>query len=576
MNEQNQTQKSGRFRDFLYRTTLLAAGIAAAFCAIVTIVLIVNFAQRKIIDTGREAELEEMRTQIRANPENEELVEQFRQLDLRWRSTRMQRLGFSRQGAYMLAGGLAVLVVLLKLSSTIKPDIPQPETGVDKQQEHLQTAGHSRVGIAVGFVILGATGLLLGFLPSVDFGLGGKQVPQWPTDQEIANNWPSFRGPNGAGISHYTNIPTKWDGKTGEGIRWKTKVPLPGHNSPVIWGDRIFLSGADDEDLSVFCFDANDGGLLWTGDVPKTLPGADEDFSVMEDTGLAASTMVTDGARAAVIYATGDVACFDYNGRRLWHKALGLPDSIYGYASSLAIYRNLIIVQYDQGMAEDEKSKLIGLDSVSGVTVWETKRPVPNSWSSPVVTKIDGKDVILTAGNPWVIAYDAATGAEIWRAECLSGDACPSPVYADGLVYAIEPYTRLAAIKTGGTGDVTETHIAWFAEDFGPDVCCPLAADGWALILASEGTAACYSAADGKNMWEKQYDYDFMASPSLVDDKLYLLAREGIMFIGQAGDEYKEITKCELGENCYATPAFVDGRIIIRGEKNLYCIGNTD
>jgi outer membrane protein assembly factor BamB len=265
---------------------------------------------------------------------------------------------------------------------------------------------------------------------------------------------------------------------------------------------------------------------------------------------------------------------------------LGIPDSSYGYASSLAMYRNLILIQYDQGGPDDGISRLIALDGFSGQTVWETKRPVPNSWSSPIVTKVGDQFQLITCGDPWVIAYDPAKGTELWRAKCLYGDIAPSPTYANGLVFAIEPYSKLVAIRPDGRGDVTETHIAWSTEEGGPDICSPVSNGELIFLLATEGFLTCYKVADGKRLWEQDLRENFFASPSLVPapasgeasrgsggDKLYLLTEDGVMFIVQAGPEYKELARCELGEECRASPAFADGRIYIRGLENLYCIG---
>jgi len=371
-------------------------------------------------------------------------------------------------------------------------------------------------------------------------------------------------------------VPTRWDGKTGEGILWKTKVPLPGNNSPVVWGDRVFLSGADPNSRQVFCFDTSTGGLLWKGDVLGLPKSNEEPLEVMEDTGLAAPTVVTDGRRVYAIFATGDVGCFDFKGKKVWEKNLGRPDSSYGYASSLAMYQNLLLIQYDQGGVEDEKSELIALDGFSGRIVWQTKRPVGNSWSSPIVASIGEQFQIITCGDPWVVAYSPADGAELWRVNCLSGDIAPSAIYANGLVFVIEPYSKLVAIKPDGKGDVTETHIAWISEEGGPDICSPVSNDESIFLLATEGLLESYNVSDGKRLWEKDMQEYFLASPCLVGNNLYMLSDKGVMFIAEAGSEYKELAKCELGEKCYASPAFADGRIYIRGVENLYCIGSSN
>ena len=151
-------------------------------------------------------------------------------------------------------------------------------------------------------------------------------------------------------------IPVHRDGAGGSGIRWKTPIPLPGHNSPVVWRDRIFLSGANWENRQVYCIDAASGSILWTGEVP-TAPMGDNWPNVMEDTGLAASTMATDGVRVYAVFATGDLGAFDFDGRLLWHKNLGIPDNTYGHATSLEVWQDRVLVQYDQGFEEDGKSR---------------------------------------------------------------------------------------------------------------------------------------------------------------------------------------------------------------------------
>jgi outer membrane protein assembly factor BamB len=234
------------------------------------------------------------------------------------------------------------------------------------------------------------------------------------------------------------------------------------------------------------------------------------------------------------------------------------------------------LIQYDQGGVEDEISELIALDGYSGRVVWQIKRPVGNSWSSPVVVNIGEQYQLLTCADPWVISYNPSDGTELWRVNCLSGDIASSPIYANGFVFVIEPYSKLVAIKADGKGDVTETHIAWVSEEGGSDICSPISNGESIFMLATEGLLECYTVSDGKRLWEKDLEEYFMASPCLVGNKLYLLSDKGIMFIAEVGAEYKELSKCELGEKCYASPAFADGRIYIRGVENLYCIGSSN
>jgi outer membrane protein assembly factor BamB len=559
-----------------YRCAIATAVVSGVFSLIVCVFLLLNQGRSIIVKTQQETDLLNLRAQSRTQPDNKQLPAQIREMDLQIRQQRFRALDRSVKGAYLLLGGVAVLLISLKLASTLKKRLPAPHAGEDKAEEQIRTAAFARWTVTAGVVLLGAASLFLALKPKIDFSLAGAAGTSLASAERAAKSWPSFRGPNGSGISTHVNVPSEWDGKTGKGILWKTKVPLAGNNSPVVWGDRIFLSGGDPNALQVYGFDAASGALLWTGDVTRAAPKEGEDpLEPMQDTGFAAPTVATDGRHVYVIFVTGDVGCFDFNGRKVWEKSLGIPDSSYGYASSLAVYQNLVLIQYDQGGVEDGLSALIALDGSSGAIAWQTKRPVGNSWCSPIVVSAGDQVQLITCADPWVIAYEPAKGTELWRAECLKGDIAPSPIYSNGLVFAVEPYSKLVAIRADGRGDVTKTHVAWTMEDGGPDICSPLSNGEYVFLLATEGLLSCYKVSDGTKVWEHDFQEYFKASPCLVSDKLYLLSEKGRMFIIEAGPAYKELTKCELGEDCNASPAFADGRIFIRGMKNLYGIGNS-
>jgi outer membrane protein assembly factor BamB len=559
-----------------YQTAVTTAIIGGAFSLIVLTLFFVNYLHTSLVLPKWEEQLEALKVEIRSKPDNEQLLSRIRQFDLQIRRSRIRRLDFARKGGYLLLGGVMVLLIGVKWASALKKKVPAPGLRGDKLDKQVHSALRARWAITGALVGLGTLALFLVARPRIDFGAGGAAVSSYPSMEEIAKNWPCFRGPGGLGISAYTNVPTKWDGAKGEAILWKCQVPLPGHNSPVVWDDRVFLSGGDPNELQVYCFDALSGALLWTGDVERVPKPDEEPFEAGEYSGFAAPTVATDGRRVCAIFATGDVGCFGFDGRKLWTRNLGTPDSAYGYASSLTIYRNLLLIQYDQGAQEDGKSKLIALNTSSGNVVWQTKRPVGSSWTSPILARIGSRDQVITCGNPWVIAYDPTSGAEIWRADCLAGDLAPSPIYADGKIFVIEPYSKLVAIRTDGRGDVTKTHIAWTIEEGAPDICSPLSNGEFIFLLTTDGLLTCYKAADGAKLWEKDFQTDFLASPSFVGDMLYLLSKDGVMFIVEAGGEGKQLSRCELGEDCHASPAFADGRIYIRGLKNLYCIANKD
>jgi len=560
-----------------YRCSVATAVVSAAFSLIVLFFLILNYGESRVVDTEDEAKLFDLRSQVYDQPENEELLSRVRALDLQIRQRRSRAVDRSRQGGYLLLGGMVVLLTHIGIAGALKKQRLIPRWSNEGPDQQVHDAKFARWAVTAGMVVFGSGALLLAFKPSIEFAGTGEGGASVASAQDPGKNWPSFRGSEGLGVSAYTNIPTRWDGQTGEGILWKVKIPLPGHNSPIVWGNRIFLTGGDPNELAVFCFDTATGKLLWRGDVtPAPLKEGEEPLEPMEDTGWAAPTAVTDGQRVYALFVTGDIAAFDFNGKKVWQKSLGTPENAYGHATSLAIHRHLVLIQYDQGVVEDGLSKMIALDGFTGKVAWQTKRPVDNSWSSPVVVRIGEGYQVLTCSVPLVIAYEPSQGTELWRADCLGGEVAPSPIYANGLVFVIEPYNKLVAIKPDGKGDVTKTHIAWSVDEGGPDICSPVSDGERIYMLGTEGFLTCQKTSDGTKVWEHDLEEFCLASPSLVGDKIYVLTEKGLMFIIQAANEYKELAKCELGEECHATPAFLDGRIYIRGVEHLYCIGSRD
>jgi outer membrane protein assembly factor BamB len=448
-----------------------------------------------------------------------------------------------------------------------------------------------------GFAVLLVLGVSIGLKPFVEY------VAEDTWGQFLAG-WPTFRGPDGGGVSEHVDVPLKFDAKSGAGILWKSPVPIDGMNSPVLWGDYVFLSGGDDEKLQVYCYDAKTGKMIWSRDVESLAP-ADAEIDFYEATGFSAPTLAVDGKRVYAIFATGDIVAFDFSGKKVWAKHLGVPDNMYGYASSLAMYKKLLIVLYDNGADDDDLSKLYALDSFTGQPVWQVKRPVGCSWASPIVVNVNGKSQIVTCANPFLITYDAETGGELWRVEFYAEDVAPSPVYAGGLVFAVMPNDMVMAIKTDGRGDVTKSHVAWENDDaYIPDICSPVSDGELLFLLTTEGSLTCLEVKSGEIVWNqeietryttsaegertylgvgekgegevKEMDEAFQASPSIVGGKLVMISEKGNLIVAEVGRAYKEILRSSLGEYCYASPAFADGRMYIRGKKNLYCIGKND
>jgi len=539
-------------------------------------------------------ELAPLKTALREDPKDEALKKQIRQLDQQLRQDYFRREKLARRGGWILLGSAAVFLAALKLGNHLRrPRIPLPNISARPPDP---VRGAALAAKAVTGTTLGLAGLTMalvwdsgrqwqssltskaGAIPAAVAG-GTASGPAWfPSAEEVARNWPYFRGPNGSGVVTLPGLPETWDGESGKNILWKTELGLPGENSPVVWGDRIFLTGATGKLREVYCFDAGSGALLWKEPVSTPQGDRAEPPEPIEDTGFAAPTAATDGRRVFASFANGDIAGFSAEGKRLWARSLGTPENTYGHATSLTLWQNRVIVVFDQGTAKDAKSKIMALDAATGEPVWSTPRPVANSWVSPILIKHQGREQIITSADPLVVAYEPASGKELWQANCMRGDVASSPVYANGLVYVGCDQTCVAAIKPDGNGDVTSSKIAWKQEDAGLPDLCSLLCDGPRVYTLVFGVLHAFDALTGEHLWQHDNPKTkFQASPSLVNGRMLLLATNGVMISGVADkDGFKETGRQALGEGAGASPAFAPGRIYLRGKRHLFCIGNKD
>jgi len=384
-----------------------------------------------------------------------------------------------------------------------------------------------------------------------------------PTDETI-EKFTAFRGPGSNGITDQFNVPTQWNGKTGENVLWKTKIPLSGFNSPIIWGDKLFLSGANAKKFEVYCINRHSGEFIWTSEL-KDVPGSPKKTPKVESyTGYAAGSMTTDGNYVFCIFANGNIGAFDMDGVQVWARNLGPIDNHYGYASSLVVYEDKVIVQYDQRNMQ----KVFALNTKTGEIDWQKDRDVKISWASPVLVNTHRGPEVILAADPLVISYNPETGEEWWRLKCLSGEVGPSIAYANGIVFAMNEYASLVAIDIAG-----DPKLLWETYDFLSDVPSPVATEEFLFIPVSWAMVACYEPKSGEILWEHEFDNSIYASPIITEDKVYLLDKKGVMHIFKVAGEYISVSEPELGENSVCTPAFANGRIYIRGQEHLYCIG---
>lgn len=554
----------------LYNIAKRVVVVAVIFALILSVLLIANFIQTKSIDPLNSKAISQLMLKLQENPNDTALKEQIRALDLLARKAYFTYRWQIRTGSMLLFVFVLVFLIALKYISSLKsrfPDLSEsPEPGDTWENKLL-----SRKYIIFSGLGLFLLAFVLGILSENEmkhFGMekakGKMSVGDFPGIDEIRKNWPGFRGPEGNAIVYHPDVPAEWDGKSNKNICWKIPIPLPGYNSPILWGDRIFLSGADKKSQVVYCIDAGTGEIAWQAEL-NDIPGTPAKRPrPTEDTGFAAPTMTTDGQRVFAIFATGDIACLDFSGKRIWVKNLGMPGNHYGHASSLIMYRDLLLVQYDHKTG----GHLLALKANTGMLIYDTPRDVDISWASPIQVNTGTRAEVILSSSPFVISYDPLTGRELWRVECMSGEVAPSPAYAGGMVYVVNENASLAAIRLEGT-----PNVAWEYEDDLSEVASPLATKDFVFMATSYGSVSCFNSKTGERYWIHDFDHGFYSSPILVGDKVYLMNMKGVMVIFKADKEFQLTGTCELGEKAVTIPAFSRGRIYIRGEKNLFCIG---
>jgi outer membrane protein assembly factor BamB len=543
--------------------------IAGIFTVIVGLMMIFSLVQLKTINPLDNPVLLSVKEQYDKDPANSGKAAQVRAMDLMARKAYFASRRQVETGSYILLAGAIIFVICQQLISGNEkhlPTVPGEKTDfIFRKSQYRKYLLFSALFISVAAVV--ASFVLRRDLPDQSGGIGknksGKSGSGKESFEADKTNYPFFRGTDSHGIAGGSGYPTDWDGTSGKNIKWKTEIPLNGKSSPVIWDNKIFVTGAEGKTCEVYCLDKNSGKILWTASAsgitgePSELPKMD-----MEG-GLSVSTVATNGKSVCAIFANGNLVCFDPDGKQKWSANIGSPESNYGYSSSLIIYGNILIVQYDS----NKKLSLMGFDTETGVMKWETIRKGRPSWSSPVIGYFNGKPQIVLNGNPNVTAFDPVTGSELWSVECMSGDVAPSVAVNSTMAYAVTDYVKLVAIKPGQSAS-----IAWEDNQYTPDVSSPVATDKFLFVSTGNGDVACYDAMKGDTLWTKSFSEPFYASPVIGDEMVFLIDRSGITHIVRANGSYKLISESPLGERADCTPAFSDKNIYIRGKKNLYCI----
>ncbi|TRX70614.1 PQQ-binding-like beta-propeller repeat protein [Carboxylicivirga sp. M1479] len=372
----------------------------------------------------------------------------------------------------------------------------------------------------------------------------------------------AFRGHYSNGKSEAKNLPVKWDLANGTNIAWQTKVTRKGQSSPVINGHKVFITGGDEEARELFCYDLNTGENLWTLSVAN-IPGSPAKVpDTTDDTGLASASVATNGLQVCAIFGTGDLVCTDMDGKQLWAKNLGVPDNHYGYASSLIIEGNSLFVQYDN----NNTHKVYALNTENGNELWVKERKDKISWSSPMIAQVNNKPQLVLMGNPGITAYDLVSGDQLWRVECLMGEVGASACSYNGIIYGASEYATMVAI------DGTDGKVLWESSDYLPEVASPVATESNLYIATSYGVVASFNTETGELKKEHETNAEFYSSPIMAEGRIYLISNDGTMHIFKANDEFALLDSFETGEMTYATPAFTDGKIVVRTNNSIYCV----
>ena len=561
------------------------ATVAGVFSLIVCVLLVTNYLQIRAIAPLDNPELLRLRKTLAQTPGTDEaLVQQIRALDLLSRKAFFTSQAHLRAGGRLLLVGATVFLIALRLAARWNPRPPAPEEGPD-QRAYWHTIARSKELIVGITVILVLVSLTAAYLTPSDLPLPGQattrsQEPEsaaprratsvtadFPTWEEVQRQWPSFRGPGGIGVAYYTNAPTQWDANTGAGIRWKVDVPLPGFNSPVVWDNRLFINGATEQMREVYCYDTETGALLWRQPLPA-FPGTPETPPrVSEDTGYAAPTMALDGKHAFVIFGTGDLACFDFNGSLLWGRNLGVPDNHYGHSSSLITFEDKLLVQFD----EKQAPRLLALNVTTGAEVWVAARK-SISWASPACVLTPFGFELILASERDVDAYAPSTGTLLWTEQGLDGEVAPSPAFSGHTVFVANEYAMATAVRLRAPDNVVQSEIAWQWEDALPEVASPTSSDEYFYLATSMGEVVCLDMADGDMVWTHEFDQGFYSSPIRVGDRIYVTDLKGTTHIFGTGAAFESMGASELSEPVFATPACLDRRMYVRTQHHLVCL----
>lgn len=398
-------------------------------------------------------------------------------------------------------------------------------------------------------------------------------LPEAALPEPASADWPWWRGPNLTGRSRDRSAPTAWNAS--KNVIWKADVPGSGHSSPVVWGDKVFLTTADDrsQEQRVLAFERQTGKSLWStavhsGGLTRKHPKNTH----------ASATPACDGQHVCSAFVNGTglyVTAVDLEGKQVWQAQAGPFHAEHGYGSSPVLYKSLVIVNGDNV----EGCFMAALERTTGKIVWRTRRKTTRrhgSYGSPVIATLAGKPQLLQTGMSEVTSYDPETGKLLWSCAGPAEVTANTVAFSDTLVFASGGYPEkeLLAIRADGSGDVSKSHVVWRTGKGVTYVPSPIYHDGHLYVVNDSGVATCFEASSGKQVWQDRLDGSFSSSPVLVGDLLYVTNETGKTFVLKTGPKFEVIAGNELADGGFATPTVCGGRIFLRTNHHLWCIGS--
>jgi outer membrane protein assembly factor BamB len=378
--------------------------------------------------------------------------------------------------------------------------------------------------------------------------------------------WPRWRGPSGMGLSDEKGLPVRWSPT--ENVAWKTELPGAGNSSPVIWGEQIFLTTAFDQGRrrSLACV-SRSGALLWVKDAPATAP----EGRVIAKNGYASATPAVDGERVVAFFGNGGLVAFDLEGKVLWQYPLPPFDAMHGTGASPVIYGDLVVLFQEQS---SKPSMGLAVDKRTGERRWVVEREPALGWCTPLALRIAGRDQLVYGASNTVVAYDPATGAEIWKCGGPTHEVIPTVVAGHGLVFCASGRSGpMLAVRPAGTGDLSKTGLVWRAPRGAPHVPSPVLAGEFLYQVNDLGIVTCFRARTGEVLFQKRLGGTYSASPVAADGKIYFTSEEGDTTVMRPGPDLDILSVNPLGETTLASAAVLGGQFFIRTAKQLWAIG---